>query len=1089
MSDASNLPAVANDAVGDGDVSRIRKFDTVAGGQYWRTLADVPPRMATHTTMDYRTAERGDPGYIEGGSYPDQPHGRYPTRHTTVERTAMPGGRTYLVTSLRYADGVLHAVVLAPHPSEHASKDRFNKPVDRTFLLDEFFAAFERDTDPVATRDREMREVQGRIDTLQAELVAGPADIPLLQAPAGSVAPTIGALVRQSDQLAVMQARATEVMEVNKRRATWLQGKAAAVGAAVAELAPYYNEPALAALASVEDTMAFVNEVHRSLVTLGLYTGKDVEVDEIAGGERAPADEPATFFSNLLYLSEEYLVHLAQGGDGADWRDLKSFGETLAQDPRLVERILPTPRCVVLMQVRRDGKWYTPNPMENVFRNAKNMERFLLLRDGQRIHMVRSPVTTEKITHLFPIRDAHDAQFHGVYGEEITPEDLDWTKAKDKHEDYALSYKRVLILLWGLHDRLGLLGPYKERPGYTGFLASGFQATNFRFVHEDSALPTGRPPFREWVQAQNALLQSGSRVLMRWGTMAQGEGAPGYQRLVGRKSLKAAAPLWEREPVRRTHGDVADDDASEAASVVVARREKGRHLADIEVTTYRGWDGRRANIVDRVTGSTVVIDDESRFGRADARDRGRLREDESMGWLCLDLVKASDVDYYMESRINRRAFASYIPLFGAVREYLRADEAATKPFRDAVVAAAVEGRLAVPPGVDLGETVDHAIRLWRASRRGRATPLPGDADWAQAYATVLNTLHTLLDKDVVGEADVAAFAAGREPYRLVMTGTNRYALYASSAGDEVEGRAMPHRWVTRLGIERTSSGLRPSGTPRVIPMPARVTHEETLREWPGIEGPLKDRPPGDMSHATLRALLADVDAAPARLGDLLGAADPDAWVEAIEAFESRLNKPGSTVQHARWMVPVGVVCLHDYGSTRLHRGKEYHDTGLHVAYVVDDALAVLWRMSDAAGRRRIDDVFTRMYRMEWRAQFRSDFAGAAAKPPRIATVPIDKARPGLVGLVTREDCPYGKVRLRGDAAGSVARLDWKRTYSSKPEDIEAAGPHPEGQVPSSVAVYKVRPPLAETVRYVPDGVMAAMQDFCVAYAAHGAGRG
>ena len=1087
MADAENLPALAHEAVGHGDVSRIRRFDSVNGGQYWRTLADVPELVTVRIKTEHRRPEMGETGYLEGVKSWDQPYGDYPTRHETVERTAMPGGRTFLVKSVRYADGAAHVIVLAPHPSEHAEARRYGKPEDRTFLLDEFFEAFERDSAPEQTRAAEIAEVQGRIATLQADLVAGPTHIPLLQAPAGAVAPTMDALVRQSNQLAAMREQAQQVMETSKRRADWLEAKSKAVGAAVAELTPYFGEQAVAAMAAVEDTTAFVAEIQRSLTTLGLYTGEGVEVDTVADGEPAPADKKATFFPGILYLAEEYLVHLARGGDGADWRDLKSFQETLAQDSKLVDRILPTPRCVVLMQVRRDGKLYSPNPFENHIRNQPNMQRFLLLRDGQRIHVVRSPVTTEGITHLFPTKAAHDAQFHGVAGDEITPEDLDWTKAKDKNEDYALSYKRVLILLWGLHDRLGLLGPYREQPGYAGFLAPGFQGEHFRFVSEDAALPTGRLPFAEWVERQNAYLQSGSRVLMRWGTMTQGLGSPGYERAAGAKSLKAAEPLWERAPMKRTWGDTTRDDEAEAAAVVVARREKGRHLADIEVTTYHGWYGDRNMRVDRTFNSSVVIDDEARFGLKADRDerRARAREDESLGWLCLDLVRPSDVDYYMESRINRKAFASYIPLFSAVREYLAADEAATKPFRDAVLAAAVEGRLAVPPGVDLGETVDHAVRLWRASRRGRATPMPGDADWAQAYATVLNTLHTLLDKDVVTDADVAAFAAGREPYRLVMTGTNRYALYASSAGDEVEDRAMPHRWVTRLGIERTPSGLRPTGTPRVLAMPERVTHEETLREWPAVAGPLQDRPEGDVSHATMRAILAEIDGAPAHLADFVGMDDPDAWVAAVEQAEVRINKGHPFVRHARWMVPVAVVNLHDYSQTyHRNRDEEWHKQGLHVAYVVDDALAMLWRMSPSS-RRRVERAYSRKYGYAYKMEFRTEFAGLAAKPPRIGTVPLGKARAGLAGIVSPDDCPNGRLPLAGDARESVARLDWRATWSRDPADIAAAGPHPEGGVPEVVEVHKTRPPLSATARYLPAATLAAMQAFCDAYAARG----
>ncbi len=79
----------------------------------------------------------------------------------------------------------------------------------------------------------------------------------------------------------------------------------------------------------------------------------------------------------------------------------------------------------------------------------------------------------------------------------------------------------------------------------------------------------------------------------------------------------------------------------------------------------------------------------------------------SVGFLCLDAVKADDLDYYIHSRSSRKNFMYYIKLFKRLSAVLRAEEEQEKPYRQKLIRALVDGNIGTK--TNRAEIVDKTV--------------------------------------------------------------------------------------------------------------------------------------------------------------------------------------------------------------------------------------------------------------------------------------------------------------------------------------------------------------------------------------------
>lgn len=598
-------------------------------GNYFTSTSDIACRVETTEREDRFGGRKGEK-----------------TEVTYEARRAVAAGTSLLALKLHFLDDVLHSVVMAAHPEDD----------DRTslsFMADEFFTYFVADPDAEERREDRIDELQASMKRLRREVSKRP-DIArpgILPAPVQKT-PSTTDLVRHQNKSQDIAARMDATIAAAQEFETEVKSTIAVIQSTNALLQRYMTERSNATLTSVADIISFGEEMKAGVKTISLYTGEDheghptVHVQTIAVGDSAPASDPLTLYQNLLYLDEELAVDLLDGG--FDFTRLDDIENILASDGSLIDRMIPASRGAVLVRVRREVKNYFLGDesfaaaLQNAQLNMENMVTYLLVRDGGNIHLVNSEVTTDLTQHLFPTRHEIDEIFR-AHGRDIRPDHLEYSKVKNDFEKRTLYYKRVLLMMWGLDERIGLFGRFHAPDEFDGWYDDRFHASRILYIHDvENALGEERPSFSDWVASRNALIQPGSRLLVDWDGLIN---------------------------------------------------DKSSSFCFEEATNKHGERYQRYDPVERFGTATVMTKDGRLVVKTEVRRRhfraARHKRDTSNAFIdlvhgvtsypptaiCLDEVTRKDISYYLNSRKQRASYISYLHMFRLMDDILRQDEA------------------------------------------------------------------------------------------------------------------------------------------------------------------------------------------------------------------------------------------------------------------------------------------------------------------------------------------------------------------------------------------------------------------------------
>lgn len=617
----------------------------------------------------------------------------------------LPHGRVLLVKRVHAPDGILHSVEMAPHPSEEWN---------RSCLIEEFMEAFEYAPDGAAVRREEVRQVEIRIAELQRRLSAPP-EMPrqsLLSSNAGTVDAKLTDLVVQGVSVEQLQESTRTMSQALAVHAESIKAITTSMGKETTLLASFYSERAHASLAEVAETIAYAGHLEKGVATLGLYAGKNVHVETIVDGDPAPdtVDGRISIYQRQLYMDEELLIRLEEGG--ADYSNDAEFAQMMRDDPVLRERIIPGIRSIVLMRYRRHEKPVRRQGSEteiqallrSIEEDDANRQSFLLVRNGERIQAVYADHALTGLPRLFPrakdISDIYKGRFwRGIESREITVADLDYPRHREKFEELALSYRRILVTLWGLDNRLDLFGRFYDRRRHPTMLSMQFQEEHLDFVADDEAvLSEARPSFSQWLDGRNALLQPGSRVAVVWHKAMNHRSAPGA--------------VKEESDGQGRYRDVFKYMPTDKTGIAVVRKARERLVVQVQCK-YDGYAEVKREMRNFEVDLALTSKSGNRFTH-----------------LCLDGVTSEEIGWYIHSRHEREAYLDYIQLFIAARKAIIAEENAQRD----MIAHIVE--ILVNIGQDSANTreaVDKAVRDWRAIKGGIRLP---DMDAPQAPSAI-----------------------------------------------------------------------------------------------------------------------------------------------------------------------------------------------------------------------------------------------------------------------------------------------------------------------------------------------------------------
>lgn len=868
------------------------------------------------------------------------------------QKVILPAKSVYLLIKLHFVDDQIHAVTLHHHPLDRRAKNH-------KFLVADFLDKFEPSYDAEAIRAKELAAVQQEVTDLQEEMAKGPSEQVIisglleskeLDVEAGLPDQDInedspmGAIVTQASsramQVEMVQRQIRNQQAIVQARAKWMSATADKLAKTVRKMTPFFTEKSAAALASCQEALSKHDRILKAVTSLDLYTLKGVEIQPLCAGDSADPSEQIYVFQRKLFLDEETLIHHAYGG--ADYNSYSEFARELSESETLRDRLIPCKRGVVAVQWRRTPKKYdTENPLINAMMNQPNFVGFLLVRDGDNFYQVYSDILTANVHRLFPTFAEMESYFKTRRGEDITFRDIDFADARESHDNAALYYKRMLLLLWGLQDNKKLFGTLdmEEQHGQLNWFTHEVQTKLLRLVYDDerqTLLGELMPPVHKWIEEMNSYMQPGSRVFSVHKMVMNSESCPGavHTRRWGGKS----------------HTEfIAEPDQNQ--KVGIAYRKGADYYVDIPCnsTVYdrkaRKSHTRRFNAACNITRENY------------------LPKERFAGYLCLDAVDPDHIDYYLNSREDRQYYLYYVKLFFGLKEMLANERKREHEFVEECRQALLEGQV-ISPEYKILPLIRNAIRNYRALNKGEEIPQKDDPRYQACFETVLNILYVLVGagRDRVAEVEQLLQAEGRYPLRFVITGAGKLIVYATLLGSEMEDRLGSCPWVMALTLEEKKTKIAVISRVATL-LPKFSPTEMTIKEWhaaPDYAG--LENPSGTDYYAT-KKLFASLAQAPAQADKWFRTLDDDTFDELLDnVVESIEDASKGNVVRTNVVIPLMVLrfqsrCYNDGMGTTYNCYTQRYS----LLYWEADALKMLYSFATKAQQKRIELALGSIY--------------------------------------------------------------------------------------------------------------------------------
>lgn len=140
--------------------------------------------------------------------------------------------------------------------------------------------------------------------------------------------------------------------------------------------------------AEVAAMQKIVEGIDDRIFSVSIYAGLAEEVEQIREGDPAAPAEKLHVMQRMVFMDEESLLGYEHGG--MDFDTVKDFDRWLAKPPN-ANRLLPFPRCLVAVQVRRKEKHReTDGTLASVWVKVQmakaDKKTFLYLRNGERLY-------------------------------------------------------------------------------------------------------------------------------------------------------------------------------------------------------------------------------------------------------------------------------------------------------------------------------------------------------------------------------------------------------------------------------------------------------------------------------------------------------------------------------------------------------------------------------------------------------------------------------------------------------------------------------------------------------------------------------
>lgn len=739
-------------------------------------------------------------------------------------------GTTLLITRIAsLVNGDAHHVVLASHPNHDFDE---GVPSNSSYImLPMFMELFKYEHDSEELRQNEIDETLHRLHLIQEELREGPPnnqDLRLSHKPEINKGANDSRVLATEEGVESIQQLQVAMEDQVKAISTWTTERLQQITQVSGVLSAFYNEKAQALVARVDTQKKSINKILRTVEGLNTYVGKEVEVFQITSEDKQPADrhEPITFYQDLLCLDEEVAMH----ADGAqfDHRSHSTLQDALS-DPSFRDRLIPAKRGAVLFkfyhgkreapQSKEPAQWFANILRQNDLDQYNNRIR-LLYRDGDRFYWIDTPAISE-ITQILPSQGEQSEYFHrsisswdfsskdpikarlsrackhssykGEHNEQpfdsvIRPEHLDYAAAEAEQFNTLDSYSKVLIALWGLHDRTDLFDT-TDIPKFSSWLNSETQVRYFNLVSQDYQLGEERETYSAFQARHNEQMRPGSLVVINLNDAITEDTCPAMY----------GPEVW-RDRNRSIKATYLKSEYPDGLFIGLVVRNKGKLSIKVRAE-------KQAYKAKQPVFSTRV-------------------EISKHDGLILDNVDATDLTYYLTSRQQRRSYKRYLKIFKKAREYcyLRDTKEAWARAFLMDTATRIKG-LELAPSV-LQPKITEAVSSIRVSHNLEFLT----QDFSNTAKSQLLAAFRLL---VRGNSTLIKAVEQHYPdaLRLVAKNGTQYALYSKPVDEHINTlySACPD-WVTRHDLKFDLNHVPTLSNPKPFYLEQRAD-EIILKDW------------------------------------------------------------------------------------------------------------------------------------------------------------------------------------------------------------------------------------------------------------------
>jgi hypothetical protein len=312
--------------------------------------------------------------------------------------------------------------------------------------------------------------------------------------------------------------------------------------------------------------------------------------------------------------------------------------------------------------------------MLQAFCDAENKKTYILIRNGENIYRIWADITIQP--RLFPGK----TEFEDLIKKE---KESAWGYDEEKMQERIFSYKQNALMLQGLIDRTPVFHPIK--PDINIFKTESWAGT-IRFIYDDELkLTAGEKYWKDWKESINEKIDVGSRVFFCGNIGSLGDDKYFCQ---------------ERcEYKYHNHNYVPDQGIYKILSSETDKNGtvKFKIMMHPERTVYP-WDIYK-NCYETTRGIGVDV----------------FRSDDFI--LNYDMISLQDVEYYINSRIDRENYLDMIPVLWGIKKLRLQEMEWEKGFVELVA-----GRNNVPK-----EKVWEAIDWWKYKNKWKRPLREDDA--------------------------------------------------------------------------------------------------------------------------------------------------------------------------------------------------------------------------------------------------------------------------------------------------------------------------------------------------------------------------